>query len=554
MVTSPWISRRLQSLDTLPTCTVAAPIIVRSLPTLPSTTFAPALFSIWQSLPILLTWMLAAPLTVRSLLMFSSSNSAFPLPRTSQSPATLLQRSTVTPSRAIRSPCALLMLAVSTSLKSRSPPTSFTSTFLIKEKRASPPIPPAFTVEALITSRSPPILLSATSPCTFFSEASPPTSRNSTWRTFSIAASAPIWLAVMITSKGTQSSSESLQPRISRASPSCCTVARSSSALIIMLSCSHPWTLSSPSIFDRSIRCTASAGILCCMMCSFLISYSTKTSSRSPFSRSCRSSRRPVAPRSIACNKPSSALLLNCGTSFAPRRRLILIRFTGITAIKWTRERPGFMLVARMRRVRSRTGSTTRGGSSSNASSSCSACSALTCPTSTRRRMRLRSSFDTGIALALHQAHGLLDADLLCRQLIENSSPVYASVALGRSTQRGNDFVETAARGVVGNVHLHRQLLDVAAILDQHLHKVQLLARQAPNPAEIETALNHDPARLTFQASNNQFVPAHRISCYQWMHMLMASFSLVIKFLGERWRTTSRRRQFIPWINTLQLC
>src|SRR2546421_2789022 len=68
-----------------------------------------------------------------------------------------------------------------------------------------------------------------------------------------------------------------------------------------------------------------------CLLChivrspSLLQGHSTKISNRSLFSRSCRSNTRPVAPLSMVCNRSSKVLLLSCGMSLAPRRKLALI-------------------------------------------------------------------------------------------------------------------------------------------------------------------------------------------------------------------------------------
>src|SRR5690606_36436702 len=97
----------------------------------------------------------------------------------------------------------------------------------------------------------------------------------------------------------------------------------------------------------------------------------------------------------------------------------------------------------------------------------------------------------TSATLPFQHAHGFLDADLLGGEAVENLAPVGAAVALGGAAEGGDDLIEAGASGVVGDLQLGGELLDVAAVLDHQLDEIELLGGEPADPAEAELTLDH---------------------------------------------------------------
>src|SRR5438034_4047390 len=108
--------------------------------------------------------------------------------------------------------------------------------------------------------------------------------------------------------------------------------------------------------------------------------------------------------------------------------------------------------VTRTRTVRLRLRSSMGSCCESSVSSKRAASSAVTLPASTRCSMRLRSSVEAAIHLALHQTHCLFYADLFRGKAVENGAAIGTSIVFRCATERGNNFVQAAARSIVGNV------------------------------------------------------------------------------------------------------
>src|SRR5260221_1219550 len=246
---------------------------------------------------------------------------------------------------------------------------------------------------------------------------------------------------------------------------------------------------------------------------------STKISKRLPSSRSCKSSRRPVLPLSIArmrfCNVPS----FSWGTMRVSRCRIMLIRLMGIVAVTCIFLLLVALSVIQIRTVRFRTRST---GccSDTSASNNCAACAAVIWPVSIIFRIRLRSSVKVTILLTFQQTHGFLDADLLSSETVEHYTAICTTIALRSTAERGHNFIEATACRVIGHIQVLRQFLDVAPVFDEQLNKIKLFAGQASNPTQAELPFNDDTTLGRFQPGDDQLAATDRVPGDKWIHML----------------------------------
>src|SRR5258708_8005455 len=277
------------------------------------------------------------------------------------------------------------------------------------------------------------------------------------------------------------------------------------------------------------------AGNVCCIVSSSIYC-STKISIRLPSSRSCKSSRRPVLPLSIACMTFWIVPSFSWGAIRFNRCSVMLIRLMGIVGVTFIFLLLVTMSVIQIRTVRFRTRSRGCSCSDSSASNSCAACAAVIWPDSTMFRIRLRSSVVVVILLTLQQTHCFLDVDLFSSETVEYHTAIGTTVALISAAECSYNFIEPAPGRFIGNIQVFRTFLAIAPVLDKQLDKIKLFAGQASNPAQAELPLDDNTTLGTLQPGDNQLVASQRVPGDEWMHtmfLLLIYEKLVVGFSQE---------------------
>src|SRR5205085_6827525 len=104
------------------------------------------------------------------------------------------------------------------------------------------------------------------------------------------------------------------------------------------------------------------------------------------------------------------------------------------------------------------------------------------------------------------------DRDLFGREPIEDCTTVHAPVVLRWPTEGNDDLVEPATSGVIGNIHFGSKLLNIAPVLDEQLHKIELLTGQPTDPTQAKPSFDDNAAFRAFQTSDNKLSPTYRVS------------------------------------------